>query len=265
MKRVLITGGCGFIGQNTIDYLLSLNKYKITILDNLSNSTLPERFKNNTNIDFIYGDICDMKLVNDIFTNNVFDYVLHLAANVSVVKSMEEPEYSRKVNIDGFCNILELSCTHKVKRFIYASSAAVYGNSDLKLSENSIVNPISNYGIEKLTNEYFAKVVSKNYALETVGLRYFNVYGPFQRPDSPYSGVISILLDKIKNNKEFTIFGDGQQSRDFIYVKDIARINEQVLFWDLGIDKYLILNCGTGVSIPLLDIIKALEKNMKNP
>ena len=220
--KVLVTGGAGFIGSHTVEGLLEADA-RVRVLDNLSTgkrSNLPPH----KHLDIQVGDI---RNPNDVaMAMQGITHVLHLAAQVSVQASVESPPTSCSQNILGFVNVLHAARQQKVKRFVYASSAAVYGIPEsVPLAENAELKPISPYGLEKYVNEQYATLFHSLYGFPSLGLRYFNVFGPRQDPKSPYAGVISKFIERISEQRPLTVFGDGLQTRDFIFVKDIARAN----------------------------------------
>ena len=253
MKKVLITGGAGFIGSHTADLLLE-EGISVRVLDNLSSGrrhNLPDR---HPLLEFIEGDITDADAVNNAMDG--VSHCLHLAAQVSVVTSLEDPGLSAKQNILGFVNVLDAARKAGAGRFVYASSAAVYGEPPkLPLDEDMTVKQLSPYGLEKRVNEYYADLYRRLYGLSSLGTRYFNVYGPRQDPKSPYAGVIALFVDRIKANQPVTVYGDGKQTRDFIYVKDVARANAAALRKTFQ----GVCNVATGKSTSLLDLIEALS------
>jgi len=218
--KILVTGGAGFIGSNLVDRLID-EGYKVFVIDNL-----PSGKKENLNKKAIFykADICNLNKILPLFKG--IDYIFHLAANPKLIFSVENPIESHKINVDGTLNVLYASYKNKVKRLIFASSSAVYGDiKKLPLREDMKPNPISPYGLHKLIGEYYCKLFSNIYNLETVCLRYFNVYGPKMDPEGPYALVIGKFLKLKKENKPLTIYGDGKQTRDFIYVDDVAKAN----------------------------------------
>jgi len=218
--KILVTGGAGFIGSNLVDKLID-EGCKVFVIDKLSTGK-----KENLNKKAIFykADICHLDKILPLFKG--IDYVFHLAANPRVIFSVENPIESHKVNVDGTLNVLYASYKNRVKRLIFASSAAVYGDiKELPLKENMTPKPISPYGLHKLIGENYCKLFSNLYNLETVCLRYFNVYGPRMDPNGPYALVISKFLKLKKENKPLTIYGDGKQTRDFIYVDDVVKAN----------------------------------------
>jgi UDP-glucose 4-epimerase len=183
--------------------------------------------------------------------------VLHLAAHVSVVKSIEDPVASAAVNVGGFLVVLDAARRAGVGRFVYASSAAVYGATErVPVDESTPVRPQSPYGLEKAIDDQYALLFKELYGVRCLGLRYFNVYGPRQDPASPYSGVISKFLDCIRMGRPLTIFGDGRQTRDFVFVKDVAKVNVQAL----NANAFGVCNVGTGSSTSVLEVVALLEE-----
>lgn len=251
--RVLVTGGAGFIGSHTVQTLIANGVSQVTILDNLSTGSW-RKLLNIGGVKFRMGDIrssVDVQAALEDVT-----HVIHLAAQVSVGKSIDEPALSADVNITGFVNLLDCARRANVKRIVYASSAAVYGNpAELPLQENSILAPLSPYGLEKQINDQYAALYQQLHGTSILGLRYFNVYGPGQDPASPYSGVISKFLDSVKMGQALTIFGDGEQTRDFVYVKDVALINVHALLSpETGV-----CNVATGQPMSLNQVVNTLS------
>ncbi len=251
--HVLITGGAGFIGSHTTRRLLSQG-HQVTVLDNLSNGRR-ENLPENPNLRLVVGDIADPTAVTDALDGT--DRVLHLAAQVSVVASVEEPRRSCHDNLLGYVTVLDGARRAGINRFVYASSAAVYGQpSELPLRETSAPAPSSPYGLEKLVNDRYATLYRELHSLSTLGMRYFNVYGPGQDPSSPYSGVISCFVDRLSKGQNLTVHGDGLQTRDFVYVGDVAQANITAL----SSTAEGVLNIGTGSSCTLLELIETLGK-----
>lgn len=251
--RVLVTGGAGFIGSHSVEALLSAGA-DVAVLDDLSNGkrgNLPVHEK----LNFLQGDIRDPSAVNEAMLGAT--HVLHLAAQVSVQASVADPMNSCHNNVVGFLNVLEAAKAQGVQRVVYASSAAVYGiPTEVPLSETSPTAPISPYGLEKLIDDQYAALYATLYGLRPLGLRYFNVYGPRQDPASPYAGVISKWAAALASGAPVRVFGDGMQTRDFVYVKDIARANVHAL----QNSATGLCNIGTGSSITLLQLLDALEQ-----
>lgn len=219
--KVLITGGAGFIGSNVVDLFIS-EGHDVIVVDNLSQGKI-ENLNNCAR--FYKCDILDMDKLEVIFTTEQPEVVIHNAAQIDVQVSLKKPSIDSEINIKGTINILECCRKFEVKKIIYPSSAAVYGDPKyLPVDEEHEVNPISFYGISKHTPEHYIKTYSELYDIKYTIFRYANVYGIRQDPKGE-GGVISIFVDKFLNGEKPVIFGDGEQTRDFIYVKDIARAN----------------------------------------
>ena len=224
---MLITGGAGFIGSNLAAAFLK-NKNEVVCLDNLSTghnkNIVP--FYDNKNFQFIEGDIRDIGTCKK--ATQGCDFVFHHAALGSVPRSIKDPSTTNAVNIDGFLNMLIAAKDENVKRFIYAASSSTYGDSkELPKIEEHIGRPLSPYAITKVVNEYFAKVYSELYGLETIGLRYFNVFGKNQDPNGAYAAVIPLWVKKLINHESPIINGDGTYSRDFTYIENVIQANEK--------------------------------------
>ncbi len=249
--KVLVTGGCGFIGSNLSIKLASLG-YETHILDLATQPALPLPKQAKIH----KGSITDPKEVDSLVSGCAF--VFHQAAQISVVDSIKNPKRTHEINVEGTRNVLESCRKHNVKRVVLASSAAVYGDAPgLPKKETDIPKPISPYGESKLQNESDARKYLEEYGLETICLRYFNVYGPGQKADSPYSGVISRFLDCAIHNKQPTIFGDGKQTRDFVFVEDV--VNANVLATEAKRAAGEVFNIGTGKEVSLLELWKTIK------
>lgn len=250
--RVLVTGGAGFIGSHSVDLLLAQG-HEVRVLDNLA-SGKRENLSPHQRLELRIGDIRDAEAVAAAVEG--MDAVLHLAAQVFVPTSIERPAFSSSVNVAGFVTVLDAARRAGVKRFAYASSAAVYGVPDaLPVNEATPPSSLSPYALEKLINDQYAKLFNELYGMSTCGLRYFNVYGPRQDPRSAYSGVISKFCERVAADATLTVFGDGLQTRDFIAVSDVARANVAALMGQtLGV-----VNVATGTSVTLLQLIDALS------
>lgn len=227
----LVTGAAGFIGSNLVQNLLELDQVVVG-LDNLSTGykknidQLLQSIKSEqaARFTFIEGDITDLDICLSLCKD--VDYVLHHAAQVSVPASVEDPIYNNRVNVDGFLNILMAAKDNRVKRVVYASSSAVYGNDPtLPKVEEMKCKPISPYGLTKLMDEMYARHFTENNGIETVGLRYFNVFGPRQDPNGAYAAVIPKWISALLKDKQPIIFGDGKQTRDFCYVENVVQAN----------------------------------------
>lgn len=223
IRKAMITGGAGFIGSHIADALIKEN-VEVVVFDNLSSGNLKNLEHVKEKIEFVKGDIRDLDALARALEG--CDTVFHQAAVVSVTKTVENPVDSSEVNDMGTLKVLEASRQNNVKRVVLASSSAVYGDDPrLPKVEDMVPKPLSPYAVQKLTGELYAAMYMDLYGLETVFLRYFNVFGPRQDPSSPYSGVISIFMTKANNKEQPTIFGDGNQTRDFVYVKDVVNAN----------------------------------------
>ncbi|MDX4039627.1 NAD-dependent epimerase/dehydratase family protein [Aliarcobacter skirrowii] len=229
--NILVTGSAGFIASHLIEELLKDQNNCIIGIDNFYSGTKEnlafiKSIDKKNRFKFIKADIINFEEINKIIRDKKIEQIYHLAAIVSVQESILNPLLSNEVNVKGTLNILESAKLNSVKRVIFSSSAAVYGDEPTQpKNENSIIKPISPYGYEKLIGEQYMKLYSELYGLETVILRYFNVYGERQSATSDYSGVISIFEKKFKNDEIPNIYGDGEQYRDFVYVKDVAKAN----------------------------------------
>ena len=252
-ESVLVTGGAGFIGSHTVDLLLE-NGIAVRVLDNLSAGRTENLDMANPMLEFVHGDILDKEMVDK--TMRGVSHCLHLAAQVSVQASLEDPVFSAKQNILGFVNVLDAVKRHAVERFVYASSAAVYGHpQSIPVAEDHSVAPLSPYGLEKSANEQYANLYTDLYGISCLGQRYFNVYGPRQDPRSPYAGVIALFADRIAKQEPIQVFGDGEQTRDFVYVRDVAEANLAALQNDLS----GVCNIGTTRQTNLLELINAIS------
>ena len=251
----VVTGGLGFIGSHLVRELLK-NDQQVICFDDLSNhidESLNE-FQSNQHFELIEWDIS--KPLPDLGFN--LYRVFNLAALVSVPDSFTNPLRTHQVNETGLINVLDFSRRHGVKKLVYASSCAVYGSSDnVPLKESESVVPKSPYGLTKLNNERYAKFFCEAYGLSSVGLRFFNVYGPGQKPDSAYAGVISTFMDRAMRNEEILIFGDGSQVLDFVYVGDIVQSMIQVSESDIDLN---VFNIGRGIETSINDLFKAIAK-----
>ena len=218
--RILVTGGAGFIGSHIVEYFQG--KAEIRVLDNLRSGHRENL--NGFDVDFRLGDICDRKAVDEAMEG--VDYVFHLAAMISVPESMTKIAECIQINDLGMLNVLESAAAHGVKKLCFSTSAAIYGdNPVMPKVETMFPEPKSPYAITKLDGEYYCNMFTKEGKLQTACLRYFNVFGPRQDPKSAYAAAVPIFIAKALANEDLTIFGDGEQTRDFIFVKDIVAAN----------------------------------------
>jgi len=255
--RILVTGGAGFIGSHTVDVLLAAG-HDVVVLDNLSSGKLDNLNLAHPNLEMIEGDVLEYHFLADLIAN--CNAVLHLAAIVSVPLSLEQPIYTFQVNTQGTLHVLQaIHAARRPIRFVFASSAAVYGDPvELPCDDTrSLTAPaISPYGLQKLQSEQYADLYARVYDVSSLALRYFNVYGSRQDPNSPYSGVISRFVKAYREQSDLTIYGDGEQTRDFIHIQDIARANLMALEHDAT----GVLNIATGQQVSLLRLISTLTQ-----
>ena len=224
-KRAVVTGGAGFIGSHLVEELVA-NGYQVAILDDLSTGkkTNIEPLLPGGRVDFVRGSVVDLPLLQGLFQNT--RYVFHLAAISSVPRSLKEPRASHEVNATGTLNVLLASRDNNVSKVIYASSSAVYGDTPtLPQKEDMVPRPLSPYAAAKLAGEHYCAVFQEVYGLPTVCLRYFNVYGPRQDPDSQYAAVVPRFIKRCYEGNPPIVFGDGEQTRDFTFVRDAVMAN----------------------------------------
>jgi UDP-glucose 4-epimerase len=253
---VLVTGGAGFIGSHLVEALVKA-KHDVTVLDNLSSGKLDNL--SSVKVNFIKGDICDEKTVKKAVANQ--DVVFHLAAIASVPYSVQNPLETHEVNATGTLKLLIASRDAKVKRFVYSSSAAVYGDEpSLPKKESSPLKPQTPYALTKLAGEQYTLMFHKLYGIETVALRYFNVYGPRQDPKSPYSGVITKFVAALKQGTQPLIFGDGKQTRDFVFVSDVVQANLKAMTANAA---GKVFNIATGVQVSINEMLAHLNEVLK--
>lgn len=261
-ERVLVTGAAGFIGSNLCLYLLEKD-FEVVGLDNFStgNKNNLLLFINHPNFSFEEGDITNFNICLKI-TQNI-DYVLHQAALGSVPRSIKDPITTNNVNINGFLNILEASKINSVKRFIYAASSSTYGDSNkLPKVENIIGKPLSPYAVTKYVNELYAEIYSKQFALETIGLRYFNVFGKHQDPHGVYAAVIPKFIYNFLNNESPIINGDGSYSRDFTYIENVLQMNYLAITTRNTKAVNQIYNTAVGDRVTILQVAKLIQKGL---
>jgi len=271
----LITGIAGFIGSHMAEeIIINSNNQNIDIIgiDNFYSGKrenidflIELASKNRVNLHFYEEDVRNKKNLTSIFEKHEIKYIFHLSAIASVQKSIEDSEFTNSVNVLGSLNLLNLARDFRIKKFVFSSSASVYGDEPtLPKNEESPIKPISPYGLEKYTVENYMKLYSEIFNLNSVVLRYFNVFGERQDPKSDYSGVISIFEDRLKNNQDIFIYGDGEQYRDFIYVKEVVKINLKVLKLEKKFDIFCV-GSGTKTTINklYLDIKNRYKSNSK--
>ena len=254
MKKVIVTGGAGFIGSHLTDLLLSRG-YHVIIIDDFSTGKMAniEPLLKNKKVDFIQGSITELPLLQNLFQG--VDFVFHQAALSSVPRSIEDPLSTSKVNITGTLNVLLAARDNNVKKVIYASSSSVYGDTPtLPKREDMVSNPQSPYALTKLVGEYYCRVFHQIYGLPSICLRYFNVYGPRQDSDSQYAAVIPIFIAKLSQDKPPIIYGDGEQTRDFTFVKDVIQAN----IIGAESDACGVFNIGRGENSTLNDLAKTI-------
>lgn len=261
----LVTGGAGFIGSHIVDALLGLNQ-KVRILDNFSTGSidnleyLSRKYKDrySDNVELIEGDVVDSETCFSA-TKNV-KYVLHQAALGSVPRSIEDPVSTHLTNVDGHLNMLLASKENGVERFVYASSSSVYGDSPLlPKKEEEIGNVLSPYALTKLTNEKYASIFSKMYGIKTIGLRYFNVFGPRQNPNGAYAAVIPKWINTMSAGRQVIINGDSQISRDFTHVANVVAANITAATANSSIANGQVVNIAGGRRITLASLFETIK------
>jgi len=257
-RTALVTGGAGFIGSHLVEALVR-SGCRVTVLDDLSSGNAANLKPKAGDIRFVRGDIRDRDAVGSAVSG--CEVVFHLAAVVSVPKTTEDPVGSAAVNETGTLNVLEAARRTNVRRVVFASSSAVYGDDPaLPKREDMAPKPLSPYAVQKLASEYYLRVYNDLYGIKTVSLRFFNVFGPRQDPSSPYSGVISIFMTKALNEQPPTIHGDGRQTRDFVFVGDVVQALIASAKSPSAPGRVFNVGAGTSVTIHhLWDLIAALS------
>ncbi|MCG8349310.1 MAG: SDR family oxidoreductase [Chloroflexales bacterium] len=259
--HILITGGAGFIGSHLVRWLLEQG-HVVRVLDNFSTGRRELLDPLCSAITLIEGDICDFTTVCDAVRD--IDIVFHLAAMVSVVQSIEQPLQAQTINATGSLHVLEAARQAGIRRVVQASSCAVYGNPEcLPVSETELPDPLSPYAATKLAAEQFGQLYTKLYGVETVALRFFNVYGPHQDPGSSYAAVIPRFIAALRRGQQPTIYGDGQQSRDFVFVGDVVQA-----LWVAALSPKTagkVFNIGRGEAYSVLQLAQLLSKLLNMP
>ena len=254
---ILVTGGAGFIGSHLVRALVAQGR-PVRVLDNLS--TGRRENLNGLDVEFIEGDLRDDDALAVALRG--VEAVSHHAAMISVPRSVDDPLGSHAINVEGAVRLLDLARRFGVQRFVFASSAAIYGDEPtLPKTENMPPLPQSPYALHKLVGEQYLRLFHRLYGMDTVSLRYFNVYGPRQDPASPYAAVIPLFASALRENRRPTVFGDGQQTRDFVYVDDVVRANLAAL--TVADPAGRVVNIASGKQSNLLDLLAALAPNFK--
>jgi len=255
--KYLVTGGAGFIGSHIVEALVQ-HHHDIVILDNLFSGNFANihSFLEKENVTFVQGSVTDLPLLQQL--SEGADGIFHEAAIASVQQSIQNPLETHDINSTGTLNVLIAARDCGVKKVVCASTAAVYGdNPILPKQEDMMPEPLSPYAVSKLTGEYYCSVFSQMYGLKTISLRYFNVFGPRQDPSSEYSGVISKFIAQARQRKPITIFGDGEQTRDFVFVRDVVSAN--ILAMESGVQGVFNVGCGGQTSLnELAETVKTI-------
>ena len=257
----LITGGAGFIGSHIVEYLMRHDAGRVIVLDNLVEGSLDnlQPWLHDSRLEFVLGDIRDGALVEELVARS--DYISHQAALGSVPRSIKDPLTTNDVNITGFLTVLNaFKDAERPRRMVYAASSSTYGDSlELPKREERIGTPLSPYAVTKLVNELYAKVFGDLYDTDTIGLRYFNVFGPRQNPNGPYAAVIPLFMLAVLNGEAPKINGDGLQTRDFTFVENAVQANIRAFFAGQRA-KNQVFNVAVGERISLLDLLGGLER-----
>jgi nucleoside-diphosphate-sugar epimerase len=254
--RYLVTGGAGFIGSNTVDELVRRG-HSVVVLDDLSSGKEENLAEVRNKITFMKGSITELETVQKAMQQA--EYVIHLAARTSVPRSVKDPLETNRINVEGTMNVLVAARDNRVKRVVFAASSSAYGETPtLPKVETMQPQPISPYGVSKYVGELYAYAFGKCYGLENVCLRYFNIFGPRQDPDSPYSGVLSRFATAFLDGERPTVFGDGEQTRDFTFVENAVQAN--LLACEASGASGKVFNVGTGGRVSLNQTLQLLRK-----
>lgn len=259
--RVIVTGGCGFIGSNLVNRLID-DKHEVTVIDNLSSDAHDEFYFNDKAVYFHYN-VKDCVMNSEIFSRKKPDYVFHLAAEARIQNCIEDPTLAFETNYIGTANILSLCKRYKVKRFVFSSTSAIYGLiNNGPLNENMPEDCLNAYSLSKSGAEKICKLYSTTYGLDTVCLRYFNVYGANQPKKGPYAPVLGIFNRQKINNEELTVVGDGEQTRDYVHVSDVVEANIMAAMHESPLEGQ-IFNVGTGNAYSVNKIARKISNNIK--
>ncbi len=254
MTKILVTGGAGFIGSNLVEALVKRGE-EVVVIDNLAFGKLENL---NSKAKFYQVDIQDYPRLKEVFEHEKPEVIFHLAANIDLRRSVLEPIMDADINIIGSLNLLELARELKVKKFIFSSSGAVYGDIEIPNNEEQLPKPVAPYAISKLVLEKYLDFYEKNYGLNWVALRYANIYGPRQNSKGE-AGVISIFLDKMLKNEQPIIFGSGENTRDYTFVEDV--VNANIIVWEKGQGVYNVSTCHETSTLEIFNKLNSFFDN----
>jgi len=256
--KIIVTGGAGFIGSHIVDGLVQMG-HQVKVIDNLSNGQLANLNDALGQIEMVEGDVRDLDMLQKEFAG--FDFVLHQAGIGSVAHSVDNPLNIHQNNTVGTLNVLVAARDNHIKRVVYASSCSIYGDgADVVKSETSAAQPLSPYALGKYTAELYCRLFYQLYGLETISLRYFNVFGPRQPLSGPYAAVIPKFIVDMLSGKPPVIYGDGEQSRDFVYVEDVVRANLLALSVEVG--RGDVMNVASGLDCTLNQLAQEINQNL---
>jgi UDP-N-acetylglucosamine 4-epimerase len=256
----LVTGGAGFIGSHIVDYLLEHGAAEVRVVDNLSEGRIEniQHWLGDARFSFIQGDINNQALMEQAMSG--VNYVSHQAALGSVPRSIKTPQATNEANVSGFLSVLDHARRAGVKRMVYASSSSVYGDHPvLPKVEHQIGNPLSPYAVTKRVNELYADVFGRTYGMEILGFRYFNIFGPRQKPDGPYAAVIPLFMQAIADSTPAYLNGDGGQTRDFTFVENAVQANIRGLFSEHAEACGKVYNVAVGERVSVLEMYEILR------